>query len=291
MGREKQSSKHKEQLACFSAFRDSSDMIPKEHQAYIDKVLSAVKAEPELIGLALSGSGIKENMDEFSDVDLMIVVDEQAYPAFLNRRTDFAQNLGDLLASFTGEHVGEPRLLICLYDNPLIHVDLKFVSLSDAGKRVEDYRILWDRDGSFQQAFEKETAQYPQPDLQWIEDRFWIWIHYAAGKIGRGELFETIEFISFLRQQVIGPLLLLSEGQKPNGVRKIESVAAEHLSLLKESVALYSRESCISAVRCLTELYCRLRASSGQEGLQCNPRAESTARNYFEAIARRFLDE
>ena len=35
-------------------------------------------------------------------------------------------------ATFTGEHVGESRVLICLYGPPLLHVDLKFVSLSDA---------------------------------------------------------------------------------------------------------------------------------------------------------------
>jgi hypothetical protein len=35
-------------------------------------------------------------------------------------------------SAFSGEHVGEPRALICLYGPPLLPVDLKFVSLSDA---------------------------------------------------------------------------------------------------------------------------------------------------------------
>ncbi|MER7057532.1 MULTISPECIES: hypothetical protein [unclassified Streptomyces] len=34
------------------------------------------------------------------------------------------------------------------------------------------------------------------PDLQWIEDRFWIWVHYGATKLGRGELFEVNGFLA-----------------------------------------------------------------------------------------------
>ena len=59
--------------------------------------------------------------------------------------------------------------------------------------------------------------------MQWFEDRFWIWVHYATIKIARGELFETIEFISFLRETVIGPMLQIKNGYLPKGVRKIEN--------------------------------------------------------------------
>ena len=60
--------------------------------------------------------------------------------------------LGPLLACFTGEHVGEPRLLIALYGPPLLHVDLKFVAERDLDVRVEDGRVLWQRDGALDRA-------------------------------------------------------------------------------------------------------------------------------------------
>ena len=47
----------------------------------------------------------------------------------------FAAGLGPLLACFTGEHVGEPRLLIALYGPPPVHVDLKFVPVLGLGPR------------------------------------------------------------------------------------------------------------------------------------------------------------
>ena len=46
------------------------------------------------------------------------------------QRKVLAGTLGHLLHAFTGEHVGEPRLLICLYGPELLHVDLKFMDLA-----------------------------------------------------------------------------------------------------------------------------------------------------------------
>jgi hypothetical protein len=88
--------------------------------------------------------------------------------------------------------VGEPRLLVCLYGPPLLHVDLKFMSIEELLDRIEDPAILWDRDRALRSAMSRSKAEYPPPRFQWIEDRFWVWVHYIAVKINRGELFEAI---------------------------------------------------------------------------------------------------
>lgn len=120
-----------------------------------------------------------------------------------------AARLGPLLAAFTGEHVGEPRLLICLYGPPRVHVDLKFVALDALAERIEDPVLLWDRSGDVRRRLDATPARYPQPDLQWIEDRFWIWVHCAATKLARRELFEALNMIACPRDRVLGPLALL----------------------------------------------------------------------------------
>ena len=144
--------------------------------------------------------------------------------------------------------------------SPLLHVDLKFIRLSDAATRVEEPVVLWERDGRFSEALKTGTAVFPGPDLQWIEDRFWVWVHYAAGKIGRGELFEAIEGLSFLRVQVLGPLALLSQGARPSGVRKIEFLAPELAREMESTLATYSAQSCAAALHSAADLY---RSSAG----------------------------
>jgi hypothetical protein len=38
------------------------------------------------------------------------------------------------------------------------------------------------------------------PDLQWLEDGSWVWVHYIATKIARGELLEAVDALGFVRR-------------------------------------------------------------------------------------------
>src|SRR5262249_11580558 len=137
-------------------------------------------------------------------------------------RPEILGRLGSLLCATTGEHVGDPRLMIALYDSPLLHVDVKFVTVDDFVGRVEDPVVLWERDGALKQAIARTTPRWPQPSWQWIEDRFWIWVHNGATKIARGELFEAHAFLSFLRSNALAPLGALRAGRNARGVRHVE---------------------------------------------------------------------
>ena len=92
-------------------------------------------------------------------------------------------------------------------------------------------------------------AVWPRPDPQWIEDRFWIWVHYVAVKIGRGELFEAADGYAFLRGVVLGPLLAVERGVRPQGVRRIEQVAPDAMPALERTVARLDAASCVAALR------------------------------------------
>lgn len=260
-------------------------MIPAEHQNFLNRAVKILKQDSRIAGVALGGSYCTGSMDAFSDLDFVIAVCPEYVAEVMNERIPIAGRLGNLLSAFTGEHVGEPRLIICLYDSPLIHVDYKFVSLGDAGKRVEDPVILYQKDNALTDAFSKQPAVFPMPDLQWMEDRFWVWIHYGATKIGRRELFEAMEHISFLRQTVIAPLLLMENGKLPRGVRNIEDNAKDDLPALLETVAVHDAQSCIKALKATAELYIRLRESYLGEGLIVRRDAEKRALEYLNSIA------
>lgn len=270
----------------FHLIEQKSD-LPALHAAFLKDALPRLQADERIVAVAVGGSFLTGGMDAYSDLDLVIAVSPPAVPQIMPERHQIAATLGSLLAAFTGEHVGEPRLLICLYGPPLLHVDLKFVSLADAAQRVEDPTILWERDGQLTAILAKSEALYPLPDLQWIEDRFWVWVHYGAAKIGRGELLEAHDSLAFIRLLVLGPLALLAQGARPSGVRKVETHAQPYLEELIRTTAAYDRLACVMALRAAVALYRRLRTQLATPTFSPRSEAEAAAMEYLAQIESR----
>lgn len=256
----------------------------KIHTDFAESCVEILKQDNRICGIAAGGSWIDDNMDEYSDIDFVIVVEAEDFPNVMKERKEIAEKLGDLLASFTGEHVGEPRLIVCLYDNPLLHVDLKFVALPDISERIENPVILWEKDDLLSKTLTKSQASFPLPDMQWIEDRFWIWTHYLATKIGRGELFELIEGISFIRVSVLGPLVKVRNGQLPRGMRYIEKEAADEVPRFLDTLAKHNKKDCIKALESAVQFYIELRDDIDNKDITKNTKAETAALQYFNQI-------
>lgn len=231
-------------------------MIQRE---FANKAKTILEPDDNVVGLAVAGSWLTNEIDEFSDLDLILVT-KQKISHDKNLMLDYAKRLGDFLSGFTGEHVGEPRVLICLYDNPLLHVDIKFVTLEEFHSRIETPTLLFDKNGQLEKAINNSQAEFPYPDYQWIEDRFWTWIHYALLKIGRGEYLEAYDFMGFLRMVVFGPLLHIKNDNLPRGVRKVETeLESEDLAKLKLTIPTYNRQSLLESLRNAVSLYRQLR--------------------------------
>lgn len=229
------------------------------HEAFAAQTVSALKSDENIMGIAVAGSWITAELDAFSDLDLIIVTNKPV-GGDKEKMTAYANRLGNLLNAFTGEHVGEPRLLICLYSDPLLHVDLKFVTLEEFATRIETPVILLDRDEHLKGRIEQSEPNFPHPDYQWIEDRFWTWIHYGLLKVGRGEYFEALDFMAFLRMVVFGPLLHLRNGNLPRGVRKVEmQLDPPDLAALKNTLAGHDNKSVMRSFGHAIDLYRRLR--------------------------------
>jgi hypothetical protein len=251
---------------------------------FTNNIKTIVENDETIVGLAVGGSWITKEIDDFSDLDLIIVTREKISDD-KTKMFRFAKKAGNLLSAFTGDHVGEARLLICLYDNPLLHVDYKFVTLEEFKTRIETPFILSDKNEELKKALENSKSLFPYPDYQWIEDRFWIWIHYALSKIGRGEFFEAFDFFSYLRMTVLGPLLQIKNGKLPRGVRKVETeISKKDLESLLTTVPLYDKFSLLTSLRNIVNLYKNMRTELFTEKVKLQKETEKKVMQYFEII-------
>ena len=252
-----------------------------EIQLFLNHASEVLYSDDRILAVCAAGSWITHEIDMYSDLDLVLVTNENI-SASKDEMIKIASRLGSLTAGFTGEHVGENRLLICLYENPLLHVDLKFVQIDDYDIRVENPVIIWEKNNVVTSIYEKTIAKWPVPDYQWIEDRFWVWIHYAATKLGRGELFETIDFLSFLRTNVLGPLLHMKYNSLPRGVRKIEFIVnGKDLTRLTKTLPAYSHESIKASLFEIIALYKELRKLLYDHTVIRSDKAEKQSLSYL----------
>lgn len=259
-------------------------MIQQEFAYRAKKIL---ESDDNVIGLAVAGSWLTNEIDEFSDLDLVLVT-RQKIADDKNRMLDYAKRLGDFLSGFTGEHVGEPRVLICLFNNPLLHVDIKFLTIEEFHSRIETPFLLFDRNGQLGYAIKNSEARFPHPDFQWIEDRFWTWVHYALLKIGRGEYFEALDFFGFVRMVVFGPLLHMKNNSLPRGVRKVEmELTDDDLALLKLTIPTYKRQSLLGCLKNAVSLYRQLRTELYDNSVLIQTETEQNVMLYFELIENR----
>lgn len=255
---------------------------PSLHREFLDRAIPRLASDRRIVGIAAAGSYAENAMDAFSDLDLVLACEPGDHAGLMQDRAALAGKLGPLVAAFTGEHVGEPRLLICLYGPPALHVDIKVVVLGDLASRVDEPVVLWERDGRMTAAYAAGAGAWPQPDAQWIEDRFWVWVHYAAGKIARGELQEAVDFLSYLRVNVLGPLGLLRGGRKPAGVRRVEADPALARQLA-DTLGALDRQALADALNNAVAAYRELRPSSIALRLE----AERVAMHFLDEVARR----
>ena len=265
-------------------FRNNQIPASMIQQQFAERAAAIVLEDTAAIGLAAAGSWLNNELDEFSDLDLILVTKHKV-SGDKKRMLNWASRFGNLLSAFTGEHVGEPRLLICLYDDPLLHVDIKFLTLEEFAFRVEEPVILADMYGQLEQSLQFTEADFPMPGYQWIEDRFWIWIHYALAKTGRGEYFEAIDFLSAIRSMVLGPLLLVRQGFLPRGVRKVEvRLPAPVLEQLKGTLAAYDPQSILKAIHQCVQLYRELRHEMYDEDIERQTASEKRVLAYADEI-------
>ena len=235
--------------------------LPQAHATVLERVRNAVASDTRFSALLIGGSYIHGGLDEHSDLDFVIIVNEESYADVMATRMAFASALPDFITAFTGEHVGEPRLLICLYGPPLLHVDLKFVLASDLDHQIERRAVLFARDrAEIEARIQGGDVAWPNLPSEWFEARAWIWLHYAATKLARGELYEAIGMLGFFREQVLGPLFYRRAGKNQRGVRRLEALRLDEHGKLAATMAQHDASSVRKAIEACIDIYLDLRS-------------------------------
>lgn len=229
------------------------------HRAKIEAACAAGMQIDELLAMVVAGSFALDIADEYSDVDLKLVTTDDGFDEVVRRQDEMIAACGTPVARFPAEHVGLPELTIVLYDD-LVHVDFLPVRLSELAERNEGLaaKVLWERDGRVGREIDRSTPTHRVLDLEWIERRVWTWFWYLQSKILRGELYEAIDGLAWLRATVLFPLLGATRGKPVAGTRRVEGLLEDLAGDFAASSAGPEPDEVMNALRAMATLYKRL---------------------------------
>ena len=260
------------------------ERLPR-HRAKAEAACRTALADPDVVGMAVTGSFATGNADEVSDVDLRVYARSGAVETVVARVPELAAACGRVVALFVADHLGIPTLTIVLYDD-LVHVDFDVISVDRAAEHNQALPavVLWERNpisAALPGTYESDVAA----DVRWMEARIWTWSWYIQSKVLRGELYEALDGLQYVRDHVLFRLLALGRGDRPSGGRRAETVVGAHADAFARTVPIaLGRSAVMEALRAEIDLY-RLLADPllAQHGVNLATEARMVTRRALEA--------
>jgi Nucleotidyltransferase domain len=234
------------------------DRFPR-HRAKAEAACRAALADPDVVAMAVTGSFATGSADELSDVDLRVYVRPDSVGGVVARIPDLAAAAGRVKALFVAEHLGIPTLTIVLYDD-LVHVDFDVVAADRAAEHNDGLPavVLWERE-PISDSLPGTYAQEVAACVRWLDARIWTWSWYIQSKVLRGELYEALDGLQYVRDQVLFRLLAFHGERRPAGGRRAEAVVGEHgVAFARTVPTSLDQASVLAALREEIDLYRRL---------------------------------
>jgi len=186
--------------------------------ATIDTFTEHFREDPRCVGLHLKGSGGTGTDDEYSDVDLELVVEDAHYPAVTAELRALCERVCGRIElwfpegqradgvnyAFLFEHDGEQFL----YDFALT---TRSVVARD-GRRPG--KILFDRDGLLAQLrATRSPAPYSPERLEYTVDHYWIYAYLSGKYARRADLYKLL----YVQQTIFRAHLEVLRALHPEG--------------------------------------------------------------------------
>jgi len=180
---------------------------PSERQDILHRLLDAIQSDDRVAGVVLVGSAPVGFEDEYSDIDLSVVVEHghDVAPVF-RWWQDHMKDIIPVVHSFETEYA--PNNLLCgfLLDN-FLEVDIGFLCLQNLVARRERWKVAFDRTGKIEGIMHTTWANRTSPDIRGLYlhlfDSIWHYIMHSAVCTERGQHLRALHYLEELRNRIV----------------------------------------------------------------------------------------
>jgi predicted nucleotidyltransferase len=233
----------------------------------LEHAVARFRDDVRVVGLVAGGSLAHGAADFYSDVDLYIVVQDEAFDEIFAERDAIVEAVGSPLFGFIVDPMpGGSTDHIVIYEGP-VKFDFMYLEESDFTPALKwvGCAVLKDASGRVGVVVARsEGLARPQPTTEELLDlnqKVWTWCWYVFGKIVRGELWEALDGLHSIRSLALVPLLDWAAERPHEGYRRLErKTDPEAASRLMATVAAVQPQALYEALQAEMDLFRRLRA-------------------------------
>ncbi len=185
--------------------------IPVTADAVIEQLVDSCAADDRVVAVFLGGSLARGEADEYSDIDLCVIVRDDAYDDVIAGRDAFVRTLGEPL--FLEDFGNGNMAFVILADGT--ELEFNYFAESDLDAiRSGPHRVLLDKDGIL------SSRAFPLPETDRAaqvealrEILFWFWhdVGHFTTAIGRGQLWWAAGQLEQLRAYCVN-LVRIEQG-------------------------------------------------------------------------------
>jgi len=243
----------------------------RSRQVVLSSLETALQEDEKIAGALLVGSGATGFIDELSDLDLAVIVDDSADTLTVFRRWDATlHRILPVLWSFSdvrGPEIGLYGLLL----SDFLEVDISFQSYQALSARSPNWRVLFDRTGAIVSAMQSLTSTKEEPSLDEAYfrrlDSIWHYIIHIAVCIRRGHMWRALHYLEELRNRTVELEGMLCN-RRTQHFRDVDDLPKERLAGLETTLVgsmEYSEivRAFLAAVDCWFETAARVESVCG----------------------------
>ncbi|KKI91323.1 hypothetical protein WQ54_15375 [Bacillus sp. SA1-12] len=197
-------------------FRQRDLDIPNQRQVLMAAIESDLKNDRNVLAAFYGGSIGNQNTDLYSDIDLRIVVKDEAFEKYRVNKKQRAKNWGNVLFF---EDFPWATHSIAHY-NTFIKVDSFYYKTKDIKPSVwlQNIKIVLDTTGLIKEVLKKSMALSYIPTVEEVEiwrTKFFAYVHEAYRRVMRNEIYYALHCVDNLRLSITAAWYMEAEIQ-PN---------------------------------------------------------------------------
>jgi len=230
----------------------------KERSLFIQKFEQIAREDPRVLSAFLGGSLADGTEDDFSDIDIYYILEEQSYSDFTSQMRARLAEMGPLVFLEQHNNFGFDLILFIFQNGVKGELGLgttKNLKTLHAGP----YRVLVDKklllDGlvfPFQAPLEgKDLQEYVEKQLRW----YWYWYSVFLSAVARERLWSAFTQLQQMREYAFRLIALAHHPQRIPGQRFERTVPRPVRDELgNSSLPQYTRRSMIASGDKMTEI-------------------------------------